>query len=134
MKQITMALLAFSLAGFGRLDAQNAVQSQPPAGNRGPGAAAPVQAAGEIRGTVVDAENKAAIASASVAVRRQSDSTLVAGAIVRPDGSFRIEGLRPGAYILRVTMIGYKTQVTPALTITAGAAPNVVGSIALTRS
>jgi outer membrane receptor protein involved in Fe transport len=82
---------------------------------------------------VVDAGTNAAVASASVAVRRSADSTLVAGAIARPDGSFRIEGLRPGSYVLRVSMMGYAAQ-TSTFTVTPAAPRTNAGSIRLARA
>lgn len=123
MKRI-IATIAFALvaAGPGGLAAQ--ARGRPPA-TPGPG---------EIRGMIVDAETRAPVPSASVEVRSGADSALVTGAIGRPDGTFRIEGLRPGAYYLRVTMIGYQTQRTPALVV-AESAPRVsAGSIVLVRA
>ncbi|MGQ0562031.1 MAG: TonB-dependent receptor domain-containing protein [Gemmatimonadota bacterium] len=104
--------------------------AQTPAGPAAQGA----PAIGEIRGSVVDAESNAPIASASVTVRNAADSALVTGAIVSQDGTFRIEGLRPGSYYLRFTMIGYASQNSPALTITQAAPRVTAGSVKLTRS
>lgn len=92
-----------------------------------------VPALGEIRGMVVDSESKAPISTASLAVRSAKDSSLVAGAIVRPDGAFRIEGLRPGSYYMRLTMLGYANRVLGPLAITV-AAPRVnLGNVWLNR-
>ena len=76
----------------------------------GPGAGPPA-APGEVRGKVVDADAKVGVARASVAVRTPQGQ-LVTGAIANADGAFRIQGLRPGNYVLRATFIGYgpKTQ------------------------
>jgi outer membrane receptor protein involved in Fe transport len=82
---------------------------------------------------VVDAGTNAPVASASVAVRRAADSTLVAGAIARPDGSFRIEGLRPGSYVLRVNMMGYAAQ-TSTFSVTPAEPRTNAGSIRLPRA
>jgi outer membrane receptor protein involved in Fe transport len=87
---------------------------------------------GEVRGKVVDVEASKPIATASIEVRSKADSSLVTGAVVREDGTFRIQGLRPGAYYLRVRSIGYGPMTT-AVTI-APAAPLVnVGDIGLSR-
>jgi ferric enterobactin receptor len=118
MKTLLIAVLALGL-GAGNLQSQ---------------AAPPPPAGGEIRGTVVDAENNAPISSASVSVFNQTDKSLVSGAIVGPDGVFRIEGLRPGTYYLRLTMIGYATENTAPLTITPAAPRVAAGSIRLARS
>src|SRR5207253_5557180 len=58
-------------------------------------------APGEIRGTVVS-ESGTPIPNGSVSVRRGTDTTFVGGALIRPDGSFIVDGLRPGRYSLRV--------------------------------
>ncbi len=71
---------------------------------------APV-AAGEIRGRVVDTKSDAPIGRASVAVRPRGTTAIVAGAIANSDGGFRIQGLRPGAYTLRTTFIGFAPLV-----------------------
>jgi outer membrane receptor protein involved in Fe transport len=115
--------------------------SRPPAGqqapgNRPPGSRPPVvqppaAGPGQIRGSVVDAESSAPVAAASVAVWSRADSALVAGALARPDGSFRIEGLRPGTYYLRVSMMGYAVRTSPDVTVTAAAPTVNAGAIRL---
>jgi outer membrane receptor protein involved in Fe transport len=85
-----------------------AAQSAPGAREtRAPAAAA--QEGGEIRGVVRDAANGEPLSGASVAIRRQRDSTLVTGAVTRADGSFRVQGVPAGAYYLRVARLGYTT-------------------------
>ena len=77
-----------------------------------PSAQAPLPVGiGEVRGTVVEAAGGAPITQASVAVRTRRDSALVAGALVNAQGAYRIQGLRPGAYLLRVTALGYGPRV-----------------------
>ncbi len=104
MKRILVAMLALSLAGSAA-----SIQAQTP-GRAGP-PQPPPPATGEIRGTVVDAESSAPVGSPRwrCAAGRFA---LVSGAVARPDGFFRIEGLRPGSYFLRVSAIGYATQNT----------------------
>jgi outer membrane receptor protein involved in Fe transport len=127
MKSISVVSLALALlAGAGSLLAQT--PTRPPSAPQAP-AAAP----GEIRGTVVDAESGAPVGSASVSVFSRADSALVAGAIARADGSFRIEGLRPGAYSLRVSMMGYRPQAGTSLTIAPASPRANVGAIRLAR-
>jgi ferric enterobactin receptor len=118
-----IAVLATVLAAAVPVDGQvPGRQSQPP--SSGPG---------EVRGVVVDADGQP-VASASIEIWSQADRRLVAGAIGRQDGAFRIEGLRPGAYILRVAMIGYETHAATEVTITEAAARVNVGSITMARS
>lgn len=75
------------------------------------GGAQPPASPGEVRGIVLDSDASTPIARASVAVRTKADGALITGAIAGPDGSFRIQGLRPGAYTLRVTYIGYGPKI-----------------------
>jgi outer membrane receptor protein involved in Fe transport len=121
MKRTLSALLGLLLAGAGSLSAQ---------APGGP-AAGPPAAPGEVRGTVIDADAKAGIARASVAVNTKQGA-LVTGAIANSDGSFRIQGLRPGAYVLRVTYIGYGPK-TQDITITPEAPVVAAGSIAISK-
>jgi outer membrane receptor protein involved in Fe transport len=107
--------------------------AQPPAGQRPP-PQPPAAGPGEIRGTVVDAVSSTPIGRASVAVWSAADSALVAGAIARPDGSFRIPGLRPGSYYLKVSMMGYSAQTTPRFAIAEASPRANAGSVRLTRS
>ncbi len=121
----------FILPALGLLAAGPALAqtpAQPPAAQQPP-AAGP----GEIRGTVLDAESGAPVGRASVAVRSAADSTLVAGAIARADGTFRIEGLRPGSYLIKVSMMGYGAH--DARVAVSAASPRVnAGSVRLARA
>ena len=106
---------------------------QRPPGQQGAPAQPPAAGPGEIRGTVVDAASNAPVPSASVEVWSAADSALVAGAIARPDGTFRIQGLRPGAYYLRVSMMGYGPQRTGQITVAAASPRANAGNIGLER-
>lgn len=132
MKRYLVAAFLLTLSAGGPLLAQTPAQ-RPPGQQQRP-AQPPTAGPGEIRGTVVDAQGNTPIASASVAVWSTADAVLVAGAIARPDGSFRIEGLRPGTYQLRVSMMGYGTHRTSEITISPQAARANAGSIALSRT
>ena len=120
MKHLAIAVLALGLFSA-------TASAQTPAAPR----PAPVAGPGEISGKVVDAEGGAPISAASVSVR--AGTTLVAGAIVKPDGTFRIEGLQPGTYTLRYTMIGYAIENSQPIEISAASPRAAVGQIKLTR-
>jgi len=125
----TLIVLGLLLSATAR-PAHSQNPGQPPAG--GPGQM-PV-ATGEIRGVVMDTTNAAtpvAVVRPSVTVRSKRDSALIAGAIGNPDGTFRVQGLRPGAYVVRVTSIGY-APVRQEVTI-AHAGPPANLSFRLTR-
>jgi ferric enterobactin receptor len=105
----------------------------PPAGARpmgpgGPGAAQ--QQGGTVRGTVADASGKP-VGTAQIAVWSAADSSLVTGAVARPDGTFRIDGLRPGRYYLKVSALGFSTATTATVAITPQAREADVGAVRL---
>ena len=100
MKRIVFAVFALVLVAAGSVQAQNPAQAKP--------AGPPPSGNGEILGTVVDTADKAPVARASITVRTKADSALVTGAYTSPDGTFRIQGLRSGAYYLRAVSIGFK--------------------------
>ncbi|HKP77010.1 MAG TPA: TonB-dependent receptor [Longimicrobiaceae bacterium] len=138
MRLFATASLALALTGATALNAQNpgarppaqAPGARPQQGQPQPPAAAP----GEIRGTIVDAESGQPIGAASVSVFSRADSALVAGAIAGANGAFRIQGLRPGAYSLRVSMMGYRPQAGTAVTIAAATPRANAGTIRLAKS
>jgi outer membrane receptor protein involved in Fe transport len=124
MRRILFAALGLSLTA-----GANLVLAQAPSGpNSRP--AAPPAANGELRGIVTAAEGNGPLANAGVAVRSAADSVLVAGAITGADGGFRIRGLRPGAYFLRVTLIGFRPH-RQEFAITAASPNHDVGTIAM---
>ncbi|HEY0780170.1 MAG TPA: TonB-dependent receptor, partial [Gemmatirosa sp.] len=92
----------------------------------------PARTRGEVRGTVVAAASGQPVASASVAVRPAGgagDTALAGGAEAHADGTFRVEGLRPGRYTVRVRSLGYAPLVR-AVVVTAGGTVDL-GRVAL---
>jgi ferric enterobactin receptor len=125
MKRITVFALALACTlGSSALGAQTPAASPTPQ-------TLPV-AVGEVRGMVLVNGTTSPIPHASVAVRNKATGALVAGALVAENGSFRIQGLRPGAYVLRVTSIGFAPKNTD-FAITPAAASVAIGSIGLSQ-
>ena len=123
MKMITVLALAIATT------IGSSAQAQTPGGS--PTAQPLPVGIGEVRGTVTVNGTTTPIPHASVAVRTKT-GTLVAGALVAENGSFRIQGLRPGTYTLRVTSIGFAPKNTE-FSITPAAASVVVGPIGLAQ-
>jgi len=124
MRPTLAAALGLLLLAAGSLSAQG----PGPGGPGGPPPAGP----GEVKGIIVDQKSSAPVARASVTVRNKATSALVTGAIAGTNGAFRVQGLRPGAYTLRITFLGFapKTQEVAVTT----AAPVVdVGTVQLSR-
>ncbi|MGQ0712700.1 MAG: TonB-dependent receptor domain-containing protein [Gemmatimonadaceae bacterium] len=95
-------------------------QNAPPAGN------------GEMRGVIAAAEGSTPLPHAGVAVRSAADSALVTGAITGADGAFHIRGLRPGAYFIRITLLGFKPHRQD-VTLTPAAPVQDLGTIGLSQ-
>src|SRR5688572_910198 len=94
-----------------------------------PGAARPA-APGSIMGVVKADSTGPALVGAAVTIRSARDSAMITGGLTDNAGRFRIEGLQPGSYIVRVSYLGYKpVNLTAAITPTALAAN--LGSVAL---
>ena len=121
----TLRVLAIAIAC---LLAPAALSAQ---GQGGPPTAQPLPTGiGEVTGKVVVTGTATPIPHASVAVRARGTNVLAAGALVSDDGSFRIQGLRPGTYYVRVTSIGF-TPKNFDFTITPAAPSVALGTLAL---
>ena len=70
-------------------------------------APAATAAPGQIEGRLTDSTSGAAVATGSITIRRQRDTSFVGGALPKVDGTFRVDGLPPGQYSLRFRAIGY---------------------------
>ena len=128
MKRIVFAVLALllNLAAI-PLAAQN------PGANPAAQAQAPAPA-GEVRGSIVAADSSAAaVPRPAVAVRSKSDGKLVTGTYGAEDGTFRVQGLRPGTYYLRVSGLGFTPVNTAEFTIAPTSPVADVGTIKLAR-
>ena len=63
---------------------------------------------GSVTGKVVDSKSNAPLPYTNVLLLKAKDSTLVSGIACGDDGSFRIENVMPGAYVLKIKFIGYR--------------------------
>ena len=66
---------------------------------------------GEIRGKVSD-ETSGPISYANVLLLKTGDSTLVKGTITEENGSFLLESIPLGKYMVSVSMVGFETKTT----------------------
>ena len=125
MRRIVLALAGLVIAA--------SASAQPPQAPTRPSAGPSLASGnGEVRGTVRDATSGTPIGRASVAIRSKPEAVLVAGAIATAEGTFRVQGLRPGTYTLRATYLGYGPRLQE-FTV-ADAAPTAnVGDIKLAR-
>jgi outer membrane receptor protein involved in Fe transport len=84
--------------------------------------------AGRIAGSVVDAETGDPLALATVALYQAGE--FVTGAATGPDGTFEVGPLRPGAYEVRVSSVGYATHRVEEVAVRAGS-PVDLGTVRL---
>ena len=124
--KILPVMLGLLLAGsVGSIQAQT---PGAPAGAQQPPALPP----GEVTGTIVADDNAAPVARAAIAVRNKADSAMVTGTNGADDGTFKVQGLRPGTYYLRVSGIGFTPKNSEEFTI-APAAPVASVNVKLAR-
>jgi len=83
------------------------VFSQVPPAGMNPGAANVVKA-GKVKGKIIDAETKAPMEYANVAIYRKQDSKLVTGGISAASGAFEITDLPFGIYYIEANFIGFE--------------------------
>lgn len=117
-----------ALIGLLSLVAFAPIHAQAPARPAGPPPAGP----GEVRGVVLSEDNTP-VAGATVTVRNKRDSSLVTGQVAKSDGSFRIQGLRPGTYYLRITQLGYAPRTSPEFSVTPEKPATTISGIQLPR-
>jgi ferric enterobactin receptor len=133
MRTFAIVVLALALlAAPAVVGAQDVPQARP--GMSGLPAGAAAQSGLLLRGQVQSGATNQPLGSASVSVFSAADSTLVTGALTRADGSFRIEGLRPGRYYVRISSIGFQTESRDGLTLAPAQAQLDLGRIALAIS
>ena len=71
----------------------------------------PIISFGQIQGTVHDSNNQP-LTFANVLLINQKDSSFVTGVMVSDVGTFSIQNFKPGKYLIKATMIGYKTTLS----------------------
>ena len=95
------------------------------------GAPRPATAPGEIRGTLTDSASGQGVTRGSITIRRQQDTSFVGGTLPKPDGTFRVDGLPPGQYILRFRAVGFAPVTKTGIVVTADKPVVDVGALVL---
>lgn len=72
-----------------------------------------VMAQGRLTGKVVDQKSGEALAYAQVSVHKLKDTALINGAVTQDNGSFVIEKIPYGSYLVKVSFMGYQTYFVP---------------------
>ena len=84
-----------------------------------------------ILGRVVDSTTNQPVSRAVVDARIPGAAAVVASANTSDDGSFRIDGLRPGRYAVRVRAVGYTPKPLPAIELGSPESSYDVGTVFL---
>ena len=92
---------------------------------------APSPTSGVITGRVVDSTAAAPVNQANVDVSISGAKTSVAHGTTAADGSFRVEGLQPGRYSVRVRALGYTPRPLPRIEISAASSNIDLGTVFL---
>ena len=91
------------------------------------------KSAGEIRGRLIESGSNAPIGAGSITARRINDTAFVRGTLPNADGSFRIEGLTPGRYTLRIRALGYAPLTRSDVAVAVEHPISDLGAITLSR-
>jgi len=67
----------------------------------------PTSPAGQVRGRLAELQTGRAVVAGAITVRRASDKAFAGGALPRADGTFQVDGLSPGQYVVEVRALGY---------------------------
>ena len=70
-----------------------------------------------VYGKVVSYKGNMGVEYVTVAIYQKTSGQLVGGTITKSDGSFVIKGLKPGAYYLQVSFVGFETRKIEGITI-----------------
>ncbi len=86
---------------------------------------------GVITGHVIDSATNTPISAATVNVKVAGAAASAAHAVTGADGSFRVEGLQPGHYSVRIRRLGYTPRPLPPIDIGASSPGVEVGTVFL---
>jgi len=92
---------------------------------------APSSTGAVITGHVVDSASNTPINGAAVDMRIAGAKVSTARASTSADGSFRVEGLQPGRYIVRVRSVGYTPRPLPPIELRLPSSNYDVGTVSL---
>ncbi len=83
-----------------------------------PGGGGGSSTVGKISGTLVDSVSKQPLMYASVALFRATGKAPINGVLTDDKGSFKIDGVKPGDYKIRITYVGYPEKFVGGVTTT----------------
>jgi outer membrane receptor protein involved in Fe transport len=84
---------------------------------------------GRISGTVIDSITKKPMDYTTVGLYRVGGKSPLNGVLTDEKGNFKIDGVKPGTYSLKITFIGYPTKIVEPVTTTASKPDNKLGNV-----
>lgn len=84
---------------------------------------------GKISGTLIDSVTKQPLSYASVALFRATGKSPINGVLTDDKGNFKIDGIHPGDYKIRISYVGYPEKNVGGITTTAAKPDNNMGQI-----
>ena len=64
----------------------------------------------QISGKIIDATDSSPLEYATAALYNQTDGSLITGVVTSQDGTFVIDGVKPGTYYMEASFMGYDTK------------------------
>jgi len=89
---------------------------------------------GKVSGTLVDSISKKPLDYASVSIFRATGSSPINGVLTDDKGGFKIDGLHPGSYKLRISYVGYPDKFVTGVVTTDSKPDKNVGTVLLAPS
>ncbi len=89
---------------------------------------------GKISGTLVDSITKQPLEYASVSLFRSAGKSPITGVLTDEKGNFKLDGIHPGDYKLRISYVGYPDKFVTGVITTASKPDKAVGTIVVPPS
>lgn len=89
---------------------------------------------GKISGTLIDSVSKQPLGYASVALFRATGTSPINGVLTNEKGEFRIDGVHPGSYKIRIVYVGYPDKFVGGIVTTDSKPDKNVGQVLVAPS
>ncbi|MFI5160418.1 MAG: TonB-dependent receptor domain-containing protein [Sphingobacteriales bacterium] len=89
---------------------------------------------GKVQGTLIDSVTKQPLSYASVALFRATGKSPINGVLTDDKGQFKIDGVHPGDYKIRITYVGYPEKFVGGVTTTDSKPDKIMGQIMVASS
>ena len=89
---------------------------------------------GKVQGTLIDSVTKQPLSYASVALFRAAGKSPINGVLTDDKGNFKIDGVHPGDYKIRITYVGYPEKFVGGVTTTDSKPDKIMGQILVAGS